>query len=281
MESRLLALVAVALLAGCNGGGKADSLSVAEQAAEDLEVEATPDTGIIRGIAVDPTIAPIAGVTVRVANMGRNTTTSEQGAFGFDGLAPGLYFLSAEHPDYVSVQQSVDVIAGEQEPPLVRILLTPVPRGDPYIDATQHTLFMDSSTAVAGISLTLGGFTGQGTFIVGLDLAANSTTAQIELRWDPTTPLAAGIQLDGAILLAGDNLESHRWNGGAPLVGRLNTTKGNQSADRVVFDITADRQPLVNVFANQAVEAYVHIFYNMVPRDGWQFGRDGEHPLPP
>ena len=31
---------------------------------------------------------------------------------------------------------------------------------------------------------------------------------------------------------------------------------------------------------NQAVEIYVHVFYNFVPREDWQFGRDGDHPLP-
>ena len=32
---------------------------------------------------------------------------------------------------------------------------------------------------------------------------------------------------------------------------------------------------------NQKVDVYTHIFYGFTPREGWTFGLDGDHPLPP
>lgn len=36
-----------------------------------------------------------------------------------------------------------------------------------------------------------------------------------------------------------------------------------------------------NLAYDQPVQVYVHAFYNFVPRADWQFGRDGEYPVPP
>ena len=279
--ARLAAVAALLALALSGCAGDAPPADAAAQAVEDLGVEATSTTGIIRGVVVDDTITPLAGIEVRLANVARNATTNELGAFGFDGLEPGTYFLTTFHPDYASVQQSADVVAGDQAPPLVRVQVTRIPRAAPYVETTQHSLFMDGSFAAGGASLTLGGFTGQGTFLFGTDVAANSTVAQVELYWDAVSPLSSSIQLDGAAVREDDAFLDERWNGPAPLVGRLNTTDGEQAADRVAWDITADRTPPYNVFVNQPVEAYLNVFYNLVPDADWQFGRDGPYPVPP
>lgn len=282
---RACLVAALVLLAGCSDGPGGDGATVddLERAAQDIDVDATPTTGIIRGFVVDAAITPIGNVTVAIPNLNRTTATNDQGGFGFEGLEPGTHFLFASHPAFTSVQQSVEVVAGDQDPKSVRIMLVAVASGEPYVVPSQHTVFIQSSTAAAGISLTVGVQAGpiqNSLFSFGDEVGPNATVAQAELHWDPAAPTASSLQLDYASSAGDEEVASARQLGVKPLVARVNATDGSTSADFVGGVMTADRTPPVNVFVNQAVEIYVHVFYNFVPRDDWQFGRDGEYPVP-
>ena len=87
---RWLALLLMATLAGC-----ADESAPAapdEPAFDGFDLEATDDTGIIRGVVVDQAIVPIAEATVTLQS-GEQTESNEGGAFGFAALEPGSCLL--------------------------------------------------------------------------------------------------------------------------------------------------------------------------------------------
>jgi hypothetical protein len=120
-------LVALALLAttlaGCSGG-EAGAEPAAPVDFEPLELEATATTGIIRGVVVDEAIRPIGNASIVLrGETDLATTSTAEGAFGFDGLEPGAYFLSATKPGHIGAQASAEVVAGVAEPPIVKILL--------------------------------------------------------------------------------------------------------------------------------------------------------------
>jgi hypothetical protein len=276
----VLAFLLATGLAGCSDGGGGDGLSAAERAAREVDVHATQDTGVIRGVVVDSAIAPIANVTVRIATVNKTTTSNADGAFGFEALPPGEYFLDASRDGYTSVQGHATVVAGQQDPDVVKLLLQVVPRADPYVVPIQAQLFMDSSTAVMGSSLTLGGFTGQGSYGLAADIGPNATVVQVEYRWEPTLPTGDHINSYGGTYAGDDRVHYQSVTGGSPLVARFNATDGKAIADRLSLVIRADPTVPASVFANQGVQAYAHIFYNFMPREDWQFGRDGEYPVP-
>jgi hypothetical protein len=116
--ARWLAVMLMSLgLAGCAAGGdgseEADDLAVS-----DLGLEATATTGIIRGVVVDEAIRPLPGVRVTLVVEGetKQTESNDAGAFGFDSLPPGTYFLKAERFGFESIQQAAEVKAGDSQP---------------------------------------------------------------------------------------------------------------------------------------------------------------------
>src|SRR5688572_666453 len=104
----------VPLLAGCSGGEEGPA----------APLEATPTTGILRGVVVDAAIRPLAGVRITVPQPDgteRNATTPEDGGFAFDGLAPGAYVVHARRLGYLDASVSTNVTAGVAEPEAVRL----------------------------------------------------------------------------------------------------------------------------------------------------------------
>lgn len=108
------------LLAGCSDSPSADP---PRDPTDDLDLKATEDTGIIRGYVVDNTITPLAGVSITLEGTAKSAQTTDTGVFGFDALEPGTYFVSAQKAGFTPARQSVEVVAGEDEPPALRILL--------------------------------------------------------------------------------------------------------------------------------------------------------------
>src|SRR5687768_7361503 len=141
-----LAFVGLAL-SGCSGGGdEAPPAAPEEVAVQDLGLQATETTGVIRGIVVDEAIRPLANVSIELNGATQATTVSNaNGVFGFDALEPGTYFLSAEKLGYASVQQSAEVVAGVAEPPIVKVLMTADPTTTPFYDAYVFDGFIQCS----------------------------------------------------------------------------------------------------------------------------------------
>lgn len=269
-------------LAGC--AGDAETNDELAEAAKTVDAKATSTTGVIRGVVVDDALRPIIGAKVALQSQNRNTTTNDAGAFGFDGLEAGTYFLQASKPDYTSVQQSAEVQAGVDNPPVVKILLAAIPRATPLIEALTATIFVSGSAWAAGGGVTAGGFgVFDGNYNFEVAITPNGTVAQTELVWDATTPLGEVARAAGGTYAGNDGVDTGVTTGPSPLVMQANATEGDETADNVYYSFWGyDSAGLPGgLHVNQKVDAYIHVFHNFRPNDGWQFGRDGEHPLPP
>lgn len=131
----LTALLLLALLAGCSGGGG----------------DAAPEAGGLPsgfgrlcGVVVDETIRPVpdAEATVRAPDATVHTAVSgEDGAFCLD-LTPGTYIVEVRDAAnaYTAAQTTAEVLGGEETS--VRILLTRLFAQDPYSEAFQFEGFI-------------------------------------------------------------------------------------------------------------------------------------------
>jgi hypothetical protein len=146
-SSAIPALLFAALLAGCAGNGSPQGTSATEPTFDDLDLDATATTGVIRGIVVDDAIRPVAGAKVTLkGDAPRETTSTEAGTFGFDSLAPGPYFLTVSKPGFSEAQASAEVVAGVAEPPIVKVLLNVDAANLPYFEAYVFSGFIECMT---------------------------------------------------------------------------------------------------------------------------------------
>ncbi len=238
-----LAFLTAALLAGCSDNGPAPP---AEDAGfEDLGLQATEETGVIRGVVIDAAITPISGVAVSVRSGDvepLSATTNEAGAFGFDGLAPGTWFITASKPGYFDAQQSVEVVADVADPPAVKILLEANEAARPYYEQYVFEGFMECgvTTPAVGVALCLAPNLVAELACDEFDVCVGNTTnensqvhyevtrlpqwAQSEMVWDSTQAL--GNELALMYSWSGDCglLCDHDVRGESPLVLRANET---------------------------------------------------------
>lgn len=128
----LLAVLVPLALGGCAGGGGGAEDGTPDFG--DTGVRATATTGIILGVVVDERIVPIEGATVRLTGgpTEEEATTDAQGRFAFGDLQPGAYFLAVSHFLHASAQASAEVVAGEEDPPVVRVLLARLFDQEPF-----------------------------------------------------------------------------------------------------------------------------------------------------
>ena len=151
MKSALAPLLLLAsLLAGCSGGSPAE----AEPATDfsDLGGQVTATTGLLRGVVVDERIIPVVGADVGLSGgKSANQTTDDQGRFLFSGLEPGTYFVQVRSKLHTAQQTSAEVIAGEAEPKVVRVLVERLFKQDPYVVQVVREGFFQCSQAGAGL----------------------------------------------------------------------------------------------------------------------------------
>jgi Carboxypeptidase regulatory-like domain len=287
----LLALVlSGVLLSGCSAAppvaDPAASLEDAEAAAESLDIEATETTGVIRGIVVDDTLKPLAGALVALSG-GANTTTSAEGAFGFEELEPGTYFMVAALPGYTTVQQSVEVVVGVDVPEAVRILLSKLASATPFLETLSAKIHLTGAVwaTVPGQfsgGVSVGNLIGEGNYVFGVEITPGGTVAQTELVWTATQPLGEIGAGCGGTYDHGDAVQTACFEGRSPIVARANATGDNLSADSLSYSFWArpfDPVP-VGAQVDQAIDAYISVFHNFLPNEGWTFTNDGPHPVP-
>src|SRR5690349_15961209 len=102
-------LFAVLTLAGCSQPPAKDTVD--DDPTLELGLEATDTTGVLRGVVVDEAIRPVANVSIVATGSGatRMATSNADGAFGFDGLSPGVYIVKASKPGFFPAQTNADV----------------------------------------------------------------------------------------------------------------------------------------------------------------------------
>lgn len=299
------ALVA-AVLAGCSGGA-------GEKAqADDLPaLQATATTGVIRGVVVDDAIRPLANATVQARGPGggnHTLQTDKDGFFGFTGLEPGTWFVTARKPAHQDAQQSLEVTAGVADPPAVKLLLAVIPGQQPFVTESKVEAFVQCIVpganlcaianlypcAVAGYCQPVVDDT---SYVLYYDPLVSLQRApdwfQTEVVWESTQSLSPDLAVlasahepdDGAgrderqkaargpssLVLAWDGKEAGEWD--------MGTKKG------VSYEIFGHMEQTsavgsLGVVLNQRVTFFLHAFYGYQPPDGWTFSADGTVPPP-
>lgn len=276
-------------LSGCAtpSSNKGPASLVDEQAFEGIDVQATSTTGVIRGVVVDEAIRPLAGAVVRLIGVEESQTSNAKGAFGFDGLPAGNYFLVASTPTYTSVQQAVQVVAGVDDPDVVRILLTAEQRLAPYVEAVARDLFVSAGACLDGActALSAGIVTGVASPRMDAYVSPNGTVLQAEFNWKPTTAYSDVLHVWGGAFIeaTGEYVEYGVYDGPSPLVVRAEASNQNGTSDFITYGVkgaTSSSLPGNGIMLNQEIRGFLHVFHNFVPREDWQFGRDGEYPVP-
>lgn len=151
-----LLLMLASLLAGCSGGGGGGPSPTGDgQQFDDLDVQATETTGVILGVVVDAAITPIEGATVTLTSTQPTLSqkTDSQGRFAFEDLEPGTYLMQVTHLQFAAAQSSAEVVAGIDEPKVVRIMLERLFDQNPYSEIIKFDGFLACAYAI-GVSST-------------------------------------------------------------------------------------------------------------------------------
>ncbi len=289
------AVVPLLLLAGC--AATESEASDASTSLEGVEVKATASTGVIRGVVVDPGVVPIANAIVSLSGQTETVTTLENGAFGFSGLEPGTYFVNVERNGFAPGQTSTEVVAGVDEPPILRVLLEPNPATAAFVEAFSYIGYLECGVAVFATSVgcTILGPLADATSSEGIwpiTFTVLPQWSQGELIWEQTQP-AGGELIWEAVHTGTNDFYGYRETISSPALAYLNATvlAANEEdilADGVSYRFFGGPHPLCKVpgtfgcglTLSQKTQAIVHNFYNFEPSPGWRFTVDGDHPLP-
>jgi hypothetical protein len=297
-----LTALLMTVLAGCSsdGGEAADDADF-----KDLDLKATSTKGLIRGVVVDDAVRPLAGAKVSLQTAGEplETTTSDEGLFGFGDLDPGTYFIFASKAGFKAVQSSTDVVAGVDEPPILRILLAAdesfvAPFAEQYV----FDGFIECSTGAGaeGVGYAYGSICSSSPelfpndrFAVNYALSAAPTFVQSEMIWQSTQAanewLSHSFHYDDSSHT--DGINDRSVEGPNPLVNTMDaetaleyTTGEGAESDydlRIrVFTVATDGTGPALTF-QQRFTVYTTIFYGYEPPAGWTLNASGEVPEPP
>ncbi|MFA5943897.1 MAG: carboxypeptidase-like regulatory domain-containing protein [Candidatus Thermoplasmatota archaeon] len=285
----IVAVFVAALFAGCAGKSPEATGPAAEpEAFEDLTV--TETKGLIRGIVISETITPIAGAEVKLVSTGQTVASDEQGAFVFNNLEPGDYFLSITKPGYFAVQSSATVVAGVAEPPIVKVQLVFDVANQPFTELLQWTGFFG-----CGAGTSAGGsvnpcaadaivcdetdvcvMNSSNTHFFDFGTARVPDLAQAEAVWTGTQPLGNALNLGWFDSGVSDFKST---SGESPLI--LPTTRDeivkahDENITGLLVRIFSGTSQELTVTMQQRFDVYVTYFYGFVPREGWTFAADG------
>jgi hypothetical protein len=294
-----LLLAAAAMLATGLAGCSAKAPAAPPPDFQDLGLQATATTGLVRGLVVDQAIRPVGNATISLTPGNLTARTAANGLFGFDGLAPGTYFVGVRKLGFVATQTSATVIAGEAEPPLVRVQLVSDPVTAPYIEILSYEGFMTCGVAIVASSVGCDTSTSKELgdrvyFPWNFTVLPNWT--QGELVWEQTQ--AGGGEFIWQIAKQGtNNYYSAGQTTTSPALASINGTVLEKNREEIlktgieyrVFGgphpacTTPDPVPHnygCGLTLNQRLHVYLHSFYNFVPLEGWRFTKDGDPVVP-
>jgi hypothetical protein len=302
-----LAILATAFLAGCNSPSE-DAATDSGPTFDDLGLQATSSTGLIRGVVVDEAVRPIPGARVKLqGDQPMEAVTTDLGTFGFDDLEPGTYFMTIGKPGYFDAQQSADVVAGVAEPPIVKVQLAMDVANQPYYENYVFEGFIEcSGTFVAvGYAVCSGPnivseLTGtdnvtQDDFGVRYALSKKPTWLQSEMVWQSTQALGDKMSVmyswecdtnDGFLC-------DHGVAGTSPLlltadaeaIEEINHGDYDQEIFVRVFNEGLDETQVgvgggLGVTLQQRFTVFTHAFYGYEPTEGWRFSSGEPVPQP-
>jgi hypothetical protein len=285
-------------LAGCSGGGE-DPVDKADF--KDLDLKSSSTKGLIRGVVVDEAVRPLAGAKVSLQSAGGpfETVSSEEGLFGFGELDPGTYFIFASKAGFKATQSSTDVQAGVDDPPILRILLSPDASFiAPYVETFVFDGFIECSVGAAVDSGNYGVENACSESVGPIEPFSNSATfaehqlagapmwVQSETVWSSTQAISQSLSVSFAYP---DDDELDGWKdlsveGSSPLLNTMDPETAakyvqNGTLNLRVFPWT-DGYPGPIVSYQQRFTIITHVFYGYQPPEGWRFTDEGTVPLP-
>ncbi len=307
MKRLVVIVAATMLLAGCttsDGDMPEDDFA--------LELDATESTGVIRGVVVDEAIRPIVDARITLMPGGLVTTTTENGAFGFQGLEPGQYSLTVNATRFIEASVDASVVANVDRPDVVKVQLVANPATTPYVQTLVFTGFIECSTtlvALCAVPNLVSEETGSDNitndrFIQYFPIdAPDPLLMQSELVWESTQ--AASDQLwfwHSHASEEGIFNGSFEWEmGESPLL--LQTNEEEIAAEFEEGGLDPRWQLVIRVFSGevdgstppqcivgfcggpgftlqQEFTSYTHLFYHFTPEDGWRFTDHGDPVVP-
>lgn len=303
----MAALLLLGLLSGC-AGSEEDATGTQDPG---VDVQATDTTGVIRGVVVDSTITPLVGaiVTIRVDGADRTNETNDVGGFGFGGLKEGTYFVIARKPGFTPSQTSVEVVAGDNEPPVVRLTLE-IDQGfvRPFATAQKQAGYIECTTnfvAVCGapnivsqalctgeldpIPPVCAGNVTSDKFGFYIFYPGGETMVQSEMFWQSTQSLSTQLTLSMENI-AGCEAENNAYiesvTGDSPIYQiadaadlEAGTIGGTCGIWHSIFSGDTAGLP-AGITLQQKFEIISHAFYGFLPPEGYRFSVDGD-PKPP
>jgi hypothetical protein len=229
---------------------------------------------------IDETVRPIQGATVTVPIPGANAktfTTTEDGVFGFNDLTPGTYFIQATAPGFGPIQTNTEVVAGVDEPEVVRVMLTALPSVDPTVQEIKFDGFLQCATYTVILLFSVDCTSPLGYVdarFMTLTFDPNATWAQSQMFWQAATPLAEWLRLDYNYPQAADygvvsGPSPLLWFRDAAGLGDIATNGGEFRSITWVYG-----EMPVGAAIQQDFQIFSHLFYNCVPKEGWTFEID-------
>ncbi len=274
----MLVLVLVSL-AGC--ADESPPVEPEDTQEADGDLQATDDTGVIRGVVVDETIAPIAGVTIVITSVGAETTSLPDGSFGFSDLAPGSYNMRLTKLGFAPVTASATVEAGVDRPAVVRVQMAQDLESMPYSELLSFSGYLQCGVGIPGVgALNPCAFTGSvNVFSAGVQKPIDMT--QIEMTWEGTNVLGDGLSI--GILTPGTISNFARSDGPSPRILPVlgETIEGRYGEGYEAYTIRVfPGTTSPSVVIEQPFDIYVTHFYGFMASEGWDFLTQGE-PIPP
>lgn len=286
---------------------------VSDEPASFENLEATADTGVIRGVVLDETITPIAGATVKLQGLDAETTTDADGAFGFQGLPEGVYFLDVDAIGYGAAQSQADVVAGVNRPDVIKVLLVKDESELPFVEQFVFTGFIQCSgstpayrVAVCGAVNAVAEIAGQeppldDVFLAGFAIGLDPDFIQAEMVWESTQALGDRMQLtvevdptDGNDIGTGSGVSPVTVSANKEAIVAAGMDVSGYMQQRVFnMEHPATTPPVpvcgvpnpvhggdmcvkgIGLTFDQRFEVFTHNFYRFTPAEGWTFVNDG------
>lgn len=273
----ILLIVLSSALAGCAGEPAAKEDAEVFKA---VETKATATTGVIRGVVLDDSYVPLADALVRLQD-GVETLSTTEGAFVFEDVEPGSHFLEITKSGYALQQVNVEVVAGVDRPPVVKVLMPRDLSDLPFSELFQYAGFLQ-----CGVGLGAAGV-GRGVNPCAFAESVNTfDTAvrrpvdhiQAEMIWQPSSgvgdTLSIGI-MNTTTLLPEDHVQV---DGPSPQILRvagdeMPPAHGDDYRTYLVRVFPGKSQPTLVV--QQDFEIFLTQFYDQVPSEDWSFIEDG------
>lgn len=134
-------------LAGCLGGGDADSKANLDTPSTAGPAEFDEDTGAVRGVVLSEEQLPVVGAEILLFGAEREWTTrsAADGAFSISNVPPGGYQLAAQRLGYDQATRSVQVSKGDVTD--VELVLVAIPIPVPWIQSIPHVGYIGTAAA--------------------------------------------------------------------------------------------------------------------------------------